>query len=99
MFFIILRILIVNVRFHSIKFFYYLSILILTARGRWEEKVDGLAAGADDYVVKPFHMEELLARVQALLRRTGGWASPVLKSERQRLFKASAIFRPSLGSA
>ena len=55
-------------------------ILILTARGRWEEKVDGLAAGADDYVVKPFHMEELLARVQALLRRTGGWASPVLKS-------------------
>jgi len=54
-------------------------ILILTARGRWEEKVDGLAAGADDYVVKPFHMEELLARVQALLRRTGGWASPVLK--------------------
>jgi two-component system response regulator PhoP len=55
-------------------------ILILTARGRWEEKVDGLAAGADDYVVKPFHMEELLARLQALLRRTGGWASPVLKS-------------------
>lgn len=55
-------------------------ILILTARGRWEEKVDGLSAGADDYVVKPFHMEELLARLQALLRRTGGWASPVLRS-------------------
>jgi len=55
-------------------------ILILTARGRWEEKVDGLGAGADDYVVKPFHMEELLARVQALLRRSGGWASPVLES-------------------
>lgn len=55
-------------------------ILILTARGRWEEKVDGLGAGADDYVVKPFHMEELLARLQALLRRTGGWASAVLQS-------------------
>jgi two-component system response regulator PhoP len=57
-----------------------LPILILTARGRWEEKVDGLGAGADDYVVKPFHIEELLARVQALLRRTGGWASPVYRS-------------------
>lgn len=55
-------------------------ILILTARGRWEEKVDGLDAGADDYVVKPFHIEELLARVQALLRRTGGWASTVYRS-------------------
>jgi two-component system response regulator PhoP len=55
-------------------------ILILTARGRWEEKVDGLGAGADDYVVKPFHIEELLARVQALMRRTGGWASPVYRS-------------------
>ena len=46
-------------------------ILILTARGRWEEKVDGLGAGADDYVVNPFHREELLARVNALLRRAG----------------------------
>lgn len=53
-------------------------ILILTARGRWQDKVAGLEAGADDYLVKPFHPEELLARVRALLRRTGGWARPVL---------------------
>lgn len=53
-------------------------VLILTARDRWQDKVDGLAAGADDYVVKPFHIEEILARVNALLRRSGGWASSVL---------------------
>jgi two-component system response regulator PhoP len=53
-------------------------ILILTARDRWEDKVDGLSAGADDYVVKPFHFEEVDARVNALLRRSGGWASSVL---------------------
>jgi len=53
-------------------------ILILTARDRWEDKVDGLDAGADDYVVKPFHVEEVTARVNALLRRTGGWASSVM---------------------
>ena len=53
-------------------------ILILTARDRWQDKVDGLSAGADDYVVKPFHIEEVLARVNALLRRSGGWASSVL---------------------
>jgi len=49
-----------------------LPILILTARGRWEEKVTGLEAGADDYLVKPFQMEELLARLRALLRRAAG---------------------------
>lgn len=49
-----------------------LPILILTARGKWEEKVTGLEAGADDYLVKPFHMEELLARIKALLRRATG---------------------------
>jgi two-component system response regulator PhoP len=54
-------------------------ILILTARDRWQDKVEGLQAGADDYVAKPFHFEELLARVQALLRRSGGWAQPVLR--------------------
>jgi two-component system response regulator PhoP len=53
-------------------------ILILTARDRWEDKVDGLDAGADDYVVKPFHVEEVTARVNALLRRSGGWASSLM---------------------
>ena len=55
-------------------------ILILTARDRWEDKVDGLGAGADDYVVKPFHFEEVSARVNALLRRSGGWASSRLEA-------------------
>ncbi|HWZ63049.1 MAG TPA: response regulator transcription factor [Steroidobacteraceae bacterium] len=54
-------------------------ILVLTARANWQDKVEGLQAGADDYVAKPFHFEEVLARVQALLRRAGGWASPLLK--------------------
>lgn len=58
-----------------------MPILILTARDRWQDKVEGLQAGADDYVVKPFSIEELLARVQALLRRSGGWAEPVLHSD------------------
>jgi two-component system response regulator PhoP len=53
-------------------------ILILTARDRWEEKVEGLQSGADDYVAKPFHFEEVLARVQALIRRAGGWSTPEL---------------------
>lgn len=54
-------------------------ILILTSRDSWQDKVEGLQAGADDYVAKPFHFEELQARLQALLRRAGGWASPELK--------------------
>ena len=54
-------------------------ILILTAHDNWQDKVEGLQAGADDYVAKPFHFEEVLARLQALLRRSGGWASPELK--------------------
>jgi two-component system response regulator PhoP len=53
-------------------------ILVLTARDRWQDKVEALKIGADDYVVKPFHVEELMARVDALLRRAGGWAQSEL---------------------
>jgi two-component system response regulator PhoP len=55
-----------------------LPILILTARSRWQEKVEGLEAGADDYLVKPFQMEELIARLKALLRRATGSATTEL---------------------
>lgn len=56
-----------------------MPVLILTARDSWHEKVAGIDAGADDYLAKPFHMEELLARVRALIRRAQGLASPLLK--------------------
>ncbi|MCA0419266.1 MAG: response regulator transcription factor [Proteobacteria bacterium] len=55
-----------------------MPVLILTARDRWSDKVSGFDAGADDYVVKPFHIEELLARVRALLRRAAGHATSEL---------------------
>ncbi|HMN94382.1 MAG TPA: response regulator transcription factor [Hydrogenophaga sp.] len=55
-----------------------MPVLILTARDKWNEKVAGIDAGADDYLTKPFHMEELLARLRALIRRASGLASPVL---------------------
>ena len=51
-----------------------MPILILTARNQWEERVDAIEAGADDYLVKPFHLEELIARLRAVIRRTNGLA-------------------------
>jgi len=54
-------------------------VLILTARGRWQDKVEGLESGADDYLVKPFHFEELSARLHALARRASGWANSTLR--------------------
>ncbi len=68
-------------------------VIILTARTRWQNRVEGLEAGADDYVDKPFHHEELLARMRALLRRTGRWSQaefscgPIrLNTSEQRVF-------------
>ena len=54
-------------------------VLILTARGSWAERIDGLKAGADDYLSKPFHPEELALRIQALLRRAHGVARPAAR--------------------
>lgn len=67
--------LIKTVRQEGIKY----PILILTARGLWQDKVTGLEAGADDYVAKPFQIEEVLARANALIRRSAGFASPCLE--------------------
>ena len=55
------------------------GVLVLTARDRWQDKVEGLGAGADDYVAKPFHYAELQARLSALQRRSAGWASSLLQ--------------------
>lgn len=57
-----------------------MPVLILTARGAWPERVEGIDAGADDYLAKPFQIEELVARVRALIRRAAGHGSPVLEA-------------------
>ncbi len=62
-----------------------MPVLILTARDAWSEKVAGFDAGADDYVTKPFHVEEVLARIRALIRRAAGLASPELECGRVRV--------------
>ncbi|NEV60816.1 response regulator transcription factor [Thiorhodococcus minor] len=60
-------------------------VLVLTARDAWHERVDGLKAGADDYLGKPFYVEELMARIQALARRAAGNPSPVIEAGGLRL--------------
>ena len=72
-----------------------MPVLILTARDNWSEKVAGIDAGADDYLTKPFHWEELLARLRALIRRAAGQASPVLRCGELQLDTRSG--RVSLG--
>jgi two-component system, OmpR family, response regulator len=57
-----------------------MPVLVLTARGTWPERVEGIDAGADDYLAKPFHIEELMARVRALIRRASGHGSPVIEA-------------------
>lgn len=57
-----------------------MPVLILTARGAWPERVEGIDAGADDYLAKPFQIEELIARIRALIRRSAGHGSPVIEA-------------------
>ncbi len=58
-----------------------MPVILLTAKGSWSERVDGIDAGADDYLVKPFHMEELIARLRALVRRSGTERTPQLEAK------------------
>lgn len=57
-----------------------MPVLVLTARGAWSERVEGIDVGADDYLPKPFHMEELLARIRALIRRSVGFGDSVVRA-------------------
>ncbi|UJJ30142.1 response regulator transcription factor [Halopseudomonas maritima] len=82
-----------------------LPILLLTARDRWQDKVNGLKAGADDYLTKPFHPQELLARLQALLRRSEGRSHTqiqagnyLLDEERQRVRTPNGEWQPLTGT-
>ena len=70
-----------------------LPVLVLTAREGWQDKVEVLSAGADDYVTKPFHIEEVAARMQALLRRNSGLASQVISSSRSALPRLACRYR------
>jgi DNA-binding response OmpR family regulator len=74
-----------------------MPVLILTARGAWQQKVQGFQAGADDYLAKPFHTEELIARLQALTRRARGRAEPVLRAGGLVLDEARQLLRTSAG--
>jgi two-component system OmpR family response regulator len=73
-----------------------LPVLILTSRHTWREKVAGLRAGADDYLAKPFEYEELLARLEALIRRTTGHASPILKCDYGRVVMDTSCARVTM---
>jgi len=73
-------------------------VLILTARDAWHERVDGFKAGADDYLGKPFHVEELLVRLQALIRRSRGASGPVLEVAGLRLDEdRQLVIHPDFG--
>jgi two-component system, OmpR family, response regulator len=66
-------------------------VIILTARGNWTDRVDGIELGADDYLAKPFHIEELVARVRALVRRSAGVSNPVFEIGNVRVDMRSSI--------
>ena len=66
-------------------------VIILTARGNWTDRVDGIELGADDYLAKPFHIEELVARVRALIRRSAGVSNPNLEIGNLRVDMRSSI--------
>ena len=73
-------------------------VLILTARDTWNEKVEGFRAGADDYLTKPFHFEELLVRLEALIRRTKGSTSSVIQTGNLKLDEATQTVERRIGN-